>query len=70
MTDDVAECPDGGRCHHLCKKGNCFRVGFCGPFSGVYPNDEWPKEFSFSHQDHEDHMEKLQKEYAVTLLKG
>lgn len=35
-------CPDGGKCHHECQKG-CWRVGTCGPLSGVYPNDEWPE---------------------------
>lgn len=38
--DNEQKCPDGGKCHHLCHPDNCFRVGFCGPFSNVYPNDE------------------------------
>ena len=37
-------CPDDGRCHHGCGEAPCFRVGFCGPLSGVYPNDQWPTE--------------------------
>lgn len=38
------ECPDGGRCHHTCKEGECFRVRACGPLLGVYPDDRWPDE--------------------------
>jgi hypothetical protein len=34
-------CPDGGTCHHNCAD-SCFRVGSCGPLSGVFPNDDWP----------------------------
>lgn len=39
-------CPDGGTCHHLCSQigGGCFRVAFCGPLSGVYPDNQWPEE--------------------------
>lgn len=39
-------CPDSGICHHMCEEdGNgCFRVGFCGPLSGVFPNNEWPQQ--------------------------
>jgi len=37
------QCPDGGTCHHGCHDSECFRVSNCGPLSGVYPNDEWPK---------------------------
>lgn len=37
-------CPDGGTCHHTCAiDALCFRVETCGPLSGVYPNDEWPR---------------------------
>ena len=36
-------CPDGGACHHECKPRQCFRVHSCGPLSGVYKDDEWPK---------------------------
>lgn len=35
-------CPDGGACHHECAPVSCFRVGSCGPLSGVYPGDRWP----------------------------
>lgn len=35
-------CPDGGRCHHECTNGQCYRVKCCGPLSGVFPGDEWP----------------------------
>jgi hypothetical protein len=34
-------CPDGGACHHQCL-ARCFRVQYCGPLSGIYPNDLWP----------------------------
>jgi hypothetical protein len=38
-----AVCPDGGKCHHECPAAiECFRVGSCGPLSGVFPDDEWP----------------------------
>jgi hypothetical protein len=36
-------CPDGGRCHHECAEGDCFRVECCEPLSNVYPYDEWPE---------------------------
>lgn len=40
-----AQCPDGGTCHHDCAGVEaCFRVACCAPLSGVFPNDEWPKE--------------------------
>lgn len=39
---DPSGCPDGGRCHHLCGRTECFRVRTCGPLSGTYPDDEWP----------------------------
>lgn len=41
-------CPDGGACHHECELA-CFRVSFCGPLSGVYPRDEWPKNLDRVH---------------------
>lgn len=46
MSDVRRQCPDGGTCHHDCKRDNhgCFRVKHCGPLSGVYPNDRWPEE--------------------------
>lgn len=36
------KCPDGGKCHHACAPSSCFRVGSCGPLSGVFPGDAWP----------------------------
>jgi hypothetical protein len=42
-------CPDGGKCHHECKGGYCWRVKTCGPLSGVYPNDEWPPSVKKAH---------------------
>jgi hypothetical protein len=42
------ECPDGGACHHNCTD-QCFRVRYCKPLSGVYPNDEWPDEVKKAH---------------------
>lgn len=43
MSDHKAGgCPDGGVCHHWCADGPCFRVGSCGPLSGVFPGDQWP----------------------------
>lgn len=36
-------CPDGGTCHHECGTGGCFRVGSCGPLSGIYLGDTWPE---------------------------
>lgn len=38
-------CPDGGACHHQCPE-TCFRVKYCGPLSGVYPDDNWPPEIA------------------------
>lgn len=39
------DCPDGGICHHTCTISEaCFRVGSCGPLSGVFPNNQWPTE--------------------------
>lgn len=36
-------CPDGGVCGHNCgRTGPCWRVRACGPFSGLYPHDDWP----------------------------
>lgn len=40
---DDRRCPDGGKCHHACDPDVCFRVASCGPLSGVYPRDTWPK---------------------------
>lgn len=37
-------CPDGGTCHHECE-AKCFRTECCGPLSGVFIGDVWPKEF-------------------------
>jgi len=53
MTDDDdAHCPDGGTCHHICETGRCWRVAaHCGPLSGVYPGDEWPKRVLREHSD-------------------
>ena len=25
-------------------EGTCWRVRYCGPLSGVYPNDRWPQD--------------------------
>jgi hypothetical protein len=38
------KCPDDGYCHHLCEAAEkpCFRVRFCAPLSGVFPDNEWP----------------------------
>lgn len=39
----IRACPDGGTCHHRCgPTGPCYRVGCCGPLSGVFGGDEWP----------------------------
>lgn len=35
-------CPDTGTCHHDCPLDACFRVHNCGPFTDVYPDDDWP----------------------------
>lgn len=43
MSTDKKKCPDDGACHHGCAR-LCFRVQFCGPLSGVYPDDRWPEE--------------------------
>lgn len=37
----MAECPDGGYCHHDCIRV-CFRTQVCSPLSGVFPGDVWP----------------------------
>lgn len=52
-------CPDGGSCHHGCAEGNCFRVGFCGPLSGVYPSDLWPEGLRFDDATHLSHLGRL-----------
>ncbi|MBO9428125.1 hypothetical protein [Sulfitobacter sp. R18_1] len=52
-------CPDGGTCHHGCAEGNCFRVGFCGPLSNVFPNNTWPSEMTFDQDAHVKHLESL-----------
>ena len=37
------KCPDDGTCHHECPSAAaCFRVAWCGPFTGEYPGDDWP----------------------------
>lgn len=41
-TNNKLSCPDGGTCHHFCKE-ECFRVKFCSPLSGVFKDDQWPK---------------------------
>ncbi|QDF18551.1 hypothetical protein SEA_PUPPER_65 [Gordonia phage Pupper] len=40
------QCPDDGTCHHFCQEmqTGCWRVGTCGPLSGVFPNNQWPDE--------------------------
>lgn len=47
-------CPDGGRCHHGCDAASCFRVRTCAPLSGVFPDDEWPREVEARFGDHYD----------------
>jgi hypothetical protein len=42
-------CPDGGVCHHGCKRA-CFRVLCCGPLSGVFVRDEWPLNVYQAHE--------------------
>lgn len=37
-------CPDGGVCHHECAVAACFRVRYCGPLSGIFPENQWPEE--------------------------
>lgn len=37
------KCRDGGACHHGCAQ-ECFREKHCGPLSGAFPNNEWPRE--------------------------
>lgn len=56
MSDHKAGgCPDGGVCHHWCADGPCFRVGSCGPLSGVFPGDQWPTALrAAGGQEHED----------------
>lgn len=46
MGDEQRTCPDGGYCHHLCQQRGegCFRVAFCAPFTGTYPDEQWPDE--------------------------
>jgi len=44
------KCPDGGTCHHECKD-KCWRVSYCGPLSGVFPNDDWPSDIKIEHKD-------------------
>jgi hypothetical protein len=37
-------CPDGGRCWHACAVTTvCFRVNYCAPLGGVYPENAWPE---------------------------
>ena len=47
-TDNKKLCPDGGTCHHDCND-QCWRVGACGPLSGVYPDDDWPADVMDEH---------------------
>lgn len=47
--DTTPHCPDGGTCHHECQPHRCFRVQYCGPFSNVYPGDDWPTELREHH---------------------
>ena len=43
MNETEKRCPDDGHCTHLCLPGRgCFRVKYCVPLSGVFPEDEWP----------------------------
>jgi hypothetical protein len=46
VLDAQVKCPDGGACHHFCGHGMpvpCFRVRFCEPLSGAYPDGRWPE---------------------------
>lgn len=46
----AVRCPDGGKCNHGCKgSGPCWRVGACGPLSGVFEGDRWPAEVEEKH---------------------
>lgn len=44
MSEQTAanRCPDMEVCRHGCR-WSCFRVRWCSPLSGMFPNDEWPK---------------------------
>lgn len=42
-------CPDGGKCHHGCSE-RCWRVSYCSPLSGTYPDDRWPSAVEAQHQ--------------------
>jgi hypothetical protein len=52
-------CPDGGSCHHGCEAGNCFRVGFCGPLTGVFEGDQWPPDVCFDEDSHLQHLDAM-----------
>jgi hypothetical protein len=41
-------CPDGATCHRNCA-ATCWRVGNCGPLSGVYRDDRWPTGVRIAH---------------------
>lgn len=43
MAESWVRCADGGRCHHQCRPGPCFRVMSAGPLSNVFPGDTWPE---------------------------
>lgn len=55
------ECPDGGACHHGCNDTeNCFRVEYCEPLSGIYPDNKWPRNL-------QDELTRKSREYIKAL---
>lgn len=46
----ASECPDGGRCHHQCGAGGCFRVLCCSPLSSYGTGDRWPDSVRAEHE--------------------
>ena len=59
ISSKPVRCPDNGTCHHGCESGNCFRVGFCGPLSGVFPHNQWPEDLRFDEEAHLTHLDKM-----------
>lgn len=43
-------CPDTATCGHQCED-RCWRVGACGPLSGAFPGDRWPRDVLLEHTD-------------------
>lgn len=38
---EAGHCIDGGKCHHRCNPGPCFRQNGCAPLTGSALQNDW-----------------------------